>query len=116
MGGLNQVLLSPMTHSVFDGAAFRTWASEEAQCGASLGQLYRHSAGGIRGLAFVLKENVRGFGWGRWKGHKQGSCGDQNKQTGVGGHIRSLSQTQTGQMMPDPYHDFSITSLTGFKI
>lgn len=41
------------------------------------------SASGIREPAFVLKENVRGFGWGRWKGHTQGSRGDQNKQAGA---------------------------------
>lgn len=85
MGGLNQVLLGPPTRNLFDTAAFRTWASwggvGGAQCGAALGPLYCHGVSGIRGLAFVLKENVRGSGWGGWRGHTQGSRGDQNKQT-----------------------------------
>lgn len=72
----------PPPYSLFDAAASGTWDFEGARHRAAWGQLCCHEASGIGELAFVLKENVRGFGWGRWKGHKQGSWGDQNKQTG----------------------------------
>lgn len=98
MGGLNKVLLGPLTHGLFDAAAFRTWASEGAQCGVALRPLYCHGVSGIRGLAFVLKENVRGFGWGRWKGHTQGSWGERG-EIKTNRHIRSLSQTLGGYMI-----------------
>lgn len=38
MGGLNQAHLSPLTHSLFDGAASRTGAGEGAQCSTAPGQ------------------------------------------------------------------------------
>lgn len=66
-------------------------ASEWAQCGAALGPLYCRRVSVIRGLAFVLKENVRGFGWGRWKGHTQGSWGErgETKTNRLGGNASS---------------------------
>ena len=65
-----------------------------AQRDVALGPDHCHGVSGIWGHAFVPKENVRGFGWGRGKGHIQGAWGGRGeiKTNRLGKLIRSVSQ------------------------
>lgn len=116
MGGSNQVLLYvPPAHILFDATAFRTWASKESQCGVGLGQLYCHIISGIQGHAFVLKVTVRSFGWGRWKGHTQGSLvkwGEINKQTWDAHQITFSGTRHLHDAQKRSYHRHSADCLT----
>lgn len=75
-GGLNQVLLGPLTREFFDAEAIRTWASEGAQCGAALGPGYCPRDSGIWVHAFCPLRKCTWLWVGLGKGHIQGAWGE----------------------------------------
>lgn len=64
----------------------------------------RDSVGG-GGTPLSPKENVRGFGWGRGKGHMQGAWGERGeiKTNRAGRRVTLLSQRPAGDMMREHY-------------
>ena len=82
-GGLNQVLLGPLTRGLFDAGAFRTQGSEGAQCGVALGPRPLPGSQRDSGTCLCPQRKCTWLWVGPGERSHTGSMGrDENKQSG----------------------------------